>query len=158
MNLTRFLLSHGGLPWTHSPRPGEGKRWGVGILLSPHNTFQVLYPSPSLDEISAVQISPPFIDPYPLVHSLLPSFNPAIIDEIDFFFSNAHLATCLLDNVAWKMLQSPSGCILHCRQMATTPACGWPLQKVAHGGRMHVKQRGKIPAQLPACNKSLVLT
>lgn len=79
-------LFHGGLPWTHSPRPGEGKRWGVGILLSPHNTFQVLYPPPSLHEISAVQISPPLIDPYPLVHSLLPSFNPAIIDEIDFFF------------------------------------------------------------------------
>ena len=41
-------LSHGGLVWTHSPRPSGRKGGGVGILLSPQSTFQVLHPPPSL--------------------------------------------------------------------------------------------------------------
>ncbi|KAM4697815.1 LOW QUALITY PROTEIN: uncharacterized protein WCC33_013419 [Rhinophrynus dorsalis] len=41
-------LSHGGLQFTHTPRPGNRQGGGVGILLSPNHIFQVLSTAPSL--------------------------------------------------------------------------------------------------------------
>ncbi|CAI9595464.1 unnamed protein product, partial [Staurois parvus] len=41
-------LSYGGLVWTHSPRPSGRRGGGVGMLLPPLSTFQVLPNPPSL--------------------------------------------------------------------------------------------------------------
>ncbi|KAM4807896.1 uncharacterized protein WCC33_000867 [Rhinophrynus dorsalis] len=57
-------LSHGGLHFTHTPRPGNSKGGGVGILLSPNHTFQIIPTVPSLSfptfEAHTIRLFSPF--------------------------------------------------------------------------------------------------
>lgn len=56
-------LSHGGLSFTHSTRPGDRSGGGVGFLLSPNCTCRVIHPEPSLSssfEVHTIRIFYPF--------------------------------------------------------------------------------------------------
>ncbi|KAM4691957.1 LOW QUALITY PROTEIN: uncharacterized protein WCC33_016775 [Rhinophrynus dorsalis] len=58
-------LSHGGLHFTHTPSPGNSKGVGVGILLSPNHTFQIIPTVRSLSfptfETHTIRLFSPFI-------------------------------------------------------------------------------------------------